>query len=70
MLMTPKQYQEKVETLKKWAYAYYVEDNPIATDGRVIDTNCTTKMLSIEVIGKGHHSQRLKEFAFPRELLP
>jgi len=32
MLMTPKQYQEKVETLKKWAYAYYVEDNPIATD--------------------------------------
>jgi DNA ligase (NAD+) len=30
--MTNKQYQEKVETLKKWAYAYYVEDNPIATD--------------------------------------
>ena len=30
--MTTKQYQEKVETIKKWAYAYYVEDNPIATD--------------------------------------
>ena len=25
-------YLEKVETLKQWAYAYYVEDNPIATD--------------------------------------
>ncbi len=30
--MTQEQYQKKVETLKKWAYAYYVEDNPIATD--------------------------------------
>jgi len=30
--MTNKQYQEKTDTLKKWAYAYYVEDNPIATD--------------------------------------
>jgi len=30
--MTQKDYLEKVETLKKWAYAYYVEDNPIATD--------------------------------------
>jgi len=30
--MTNKQYQEKTETLKKWAYAYYVDDNPIATD--------------------------------------
>lgn len=25
-------YQESVERLKAWAYAYYVEDNPIATD--------------------------------------
>jgi len=30
--MTNKQYQEKTEQLKKWAHAYYVEDNPIATD--------------------------------------
>jgi len=30
--MTNKQYQEKTDTLKKWAHAYYVEDNPIATD--------------------------------------
>jgi len=33
--MTNKQYQEKIETLKKWAHAYYVDDNPIATDERV-----------------------------------
>jgi DNA ligase (NAD+) len=25
-------YLKKIETLKKWAYAYYVKDNPIATD--------------------------------------
>jgi len=30
--MTQKEYLEKVEVLKRWAYAYYVEDNPIATD--------------------------------------
>ena len=30
--MTQKLYQEKIEILKKWAYAYYVEDNPLATD--------------------------------------
>jgi len=30
--MTNEQYNQNVETLKKWAYAYYVEDNPIATD--------------------------------------
>jgi len=30
--MTQQDYQQKIETLKKWAYAYYVEDNPIATD--------------------------------------
>jgi len=30
--MTKELYQEKIEHLKKWAYAYYVEDNPIATD--------------------------------------
>jgi len=30
--MTQEQYNQKVETLKKWAHAYYVEDNPIAAD--------------------------------------
>ena len=30
--MINNKYREKIETLKKWAYAYYVEDNPIATD--------------------------------------
>ncbi|MDQ7047266.1 MAG: NAD-dependent DNA ligase LigA [Sulfurovum sp.] len=30
--MTNKQYQEKIKLLKKWAQAYYVEDNPLATD--------------------------------------
>jgi DNA ligase (NAD+) len=30
--MTNEQYNQNVETLKKWAHAYYVEDNPIATD--------------------------------------
>jgi len=30
--MTNTQYLEKVQLLKKWAHAYYVEDNPIATD--------------------------------------
>ncbi|CAA6809090.1 MAG: DNA ligase (EC, partial [uncultured Sulfurovum sp.] len=30
--MTQNLYLEKLETLKKWAYAYYVDDNPIATD--------------------------------------
>ncbi len=30
--MTNKQYQEKIDILKKWAHAYYVDDNPIATD--------------------------------------
>ncbi|RRS32924.1 MAG: NAD-dependent DNA ligase LigA [Epsilonproteobacteria bacterium (ex Lamellibrachia satsuma)] len=30
--MTHKQYSDKVKILKKWAYAYYVEDNPVASD--------------------------------------
>ncbi len=30
--MTTQTYQEKITLLKKWAYAYYVNDNPIATD--------------------------------------
>lgn len=30
--MTHEEYQEKIQCLKKWAHAYYVEDNPIATD--------------------------------------
>ncbi len=30
--MNQTEYREKIEILKRWAYAYYVEDNPIATD--------------------------------------
>lgn len=30
--MTKEQYQEKAHTLKKWAHAYYVQDNPVASD--------------------------------------
>jgi len=30
--LTNKQYLEHIEILKKWAHAYYVDDNPIATD--------------------------------------
>ena len=30
--MTHSDYLQQVEILKKWAHAYYVEDNPIATD--------------------------------------
>ncbi len=30
--MTHEEYQKQIKTLQKWAYAYYVEDNPIATD--------------------------------------
>ena len=30
--MTPEQYKEAVETLKRWAHAYYVEDNPEVPD--------------------------------------
>ena len=30
--MTNKEYLEKTQTLNKWAHAYYVDDNPIATD--------------------------------------
>lgn len=30
--MTNEQYQKKIEILKKWAHAYYVEDNPVASD--------------------------------------
>jgi DNA ligase (NAD+) len=30
--MTYEIYQEKIAILKKWAHAYYVEDNPVATD--------------------------------------
>ncbi len=30
--MTKAQYLNNIEILKKWAHAYYVEDNPIATD--------------------------------------
>lgn len=30
--MDNKEYLEKVSILKKWAFTYYVEDNPLATD--------------------------------------
>ena len=30
--MTEKAYLQKIETLRKWAHAYYVEDNPVASD--------------------------------------
>ena len=30
--MTNQLYKKRVELLKKWAYAYYVDDNPLATD--------------------------------------
>ena len=30
--MTKEEYKKAVETLKKWAYAYYIEDNPLVTD--------------------------------------
>jgi len=30
--MNQREYNEKIEILKRWAYAYYVEDNPLATD--------------------------------------
>ncbi|WP_457596234.1 NAD-dependent DNA ligase LigA [Hydrogenimonas sp.] len=32
MIANEKEYREAVEKLKKWAYAYYVEDNPLVTD--------------------------------------
>jgi DNA ligase (NAD+) len=32
MIKSKAEYQKAVETLKKWAYAYYVEDNPMVTD--------------------------------------
>jgi len=31
-MMTDEAYQEKIELVKKWAHAYYVEDNPLASD--------------------------------------
>ncbi len=30
--MKPREYQTKIKTLIQWAHAYYVDDNPIATD--------------------------------------
>ncbi len=32
MIISKIEYIKKIETLRKWAYAYYVNDNPIATD--------------------------------------
>jgi len=30
--MTQQQYQQKIQTLKEWAHAYYIDDNPEVTD--------------------------------------
>jgi len=30
--MTKEEYKKAIERLKKWAYAYYIEDNPLVTD--------------------------------------
>ncbi|WP_353662963.1 NAD-dependent DNA ligase LigA [Hydrogenimonas sp. SS33] len=32
MIKNRNEYKKAVETLKKWAYAYYIEDNPLVTD--------------------------------------
>ncbi|WP_456430796.1 NAD-dependent DNA ligase LigA [Nitratifractor sp.] len=32
MIRNREEYEKAVETLKRWAYAYYVEDNPLVTD--------------------------------------
>ncbi len=32
MIQSYDDYKEAVKTLKKWAYAYYIEDNPLVTD--------------------------------------
>ncbi len=32
MIRNHEEYVQAVETLKKWAYAYYIEDNPMVTD--------------------------------------
>ena len=53
--MTNKQYQQKIEQLKKWAHAYYVEDNPIATD---------------EEYDKLYHDVLDYEMAHPDEVAP
>ena len=53
--MTHEEYQEKIQRLKKWAHAYYVEDNPIATDEeydilyhKVLDYEATNPTLAAE----------------------
>jgi len=53
--MTQEQYNQNVEILKKWAHAYYVEDNPIATD---------------EEYDKLYHEVLDYEAAYPEHLRP
>jgi DNA ligase (NAD+) len=53
--MTPQEYKEKVKLLKKYAYAYYVEDNPLVPD---------------EVYDKLYHEVEKFEQEHPDLLLP
>jgi DNA ligase (NAD+) len=50
--MTQKQYNEKVELLISWAKAYYVDDNPIATDEEYDILN--REVLSYEQLNPAH----------------
>ncbi|WP_281950643.1 NAD-dependent DNA ligase LigA [Nitrosophilus kaiyonis] len=55
MIKNNKEYKEAVETLKKWAYAYYVLDNPMVPD---------------EVYDKLYHEVEEYEKAHPKEIDP
>jgi len=50
--MTQKQYNEKVELLISWAKAYYVDDNPIASDEEYDKLN--REVLSYELLNPSH----------------
>ena len=45
--MTPKEYKKNVELLKKWAEAYYKEDNPLVSD-EVCMINFIAKLKSLK----------------------
>jgi len=55
MIKNHKEYEEAVKTLKKWAYAYYVLDNPLVPD---------------EVYDKLYHEVEEYEKAHPNEIDP
>ncbi len=50
--MTQTQYEERVNILIKWAHAYYVEDNPIATDEEYDKLN--REVLAYEQMNPSH----------------